>query len=544
MRAVAQASGATWDAASKAFLFRGDRLPDGLSPFAAEPYSWERFREDELNGIEAVAREPDPRHKLRPHQVDGAKAILRAERAGYPGFLLADDVGLGKTMAAWAAALRTEAETILVVCPLAVVAHWRRTISIMGDRGKRVVVINYDRLKKLFDVPANLASKAASRRSRKKTRKVRTQKGIARYGEVYPFDLVVYDESHKLRNLQTARSALCRKIDAAADFLLWMSATAGQDPLELAYLAPILAKSSGSKVSDLEAFEAWCRDQDMGVERGKFGKWTWRGHSDDPADKEMGERDLERVRELLFGGDVPVGIRRSPSDIQGWPQINRILMPMALSPEDKVLYAKAWSDFRDDLGLERTGKADSKNALVARLRFRQKASLLRTAATVDMVEEMRAQGFQVAVSVAFRETMEVIRSALESSGHEIACIDGSIGPAEKEARRLDFQHGRATVCIYTVEEGISLHQGEHNDVPRVNLLHDVRWSAIQSAQIEGRTHRDGRFSQIYWLVGEGTVEGRIANVVARRVRSMGKMQGDHDTVREIDALLHELGVAA
>jgi hypothetical protein len=63
------------------------------------------------------------------------------------------------------------------------------------------------------------------------------------------------------------------------------------------------------------------------------------------------------------------------------------------------------------------------------------------------------------------------------------------------------------------------------------------------AQIEGRCHRDGRFAQVYWAYADGTVEERIARVVARRIVSMKELVGDDtETVREIERLLDESNV--
>jgi len=121
-------------------------------------------------------------------------------------------------------------------------------------------------------------------------------------------------------------------------------------------------------------------------------------------------------------------------------------------------------------------------------------------------------------------------------------IHGDMTGPDKERQRMAFQQGKAPVCVYTVEEGISLHQGEYNDARRANLIHDLRWSAIQMKQIEGRTHRDGRFSQVYWMLGEDTVEEEIADIVARRIRSMSRMQGDESTVADIEKLLLSLAV--
>ena len=98
----------------------------------------------------------------------------------------------------------------------------------------------------------------------------------------------------------------------------------------------------------------------------------------------------------------------------------------------------------------------------------------------------------------------------------------------------------AKVVLFTVEEGISLHEGEHGNAPRSEVIHDLRWSAIQMAQIEGRCHRDGRFAQVYWAYADGTIEERVARVVVRRLLSMKDMIGDDtETVKEIERLLGE-----
>ena len=525
-RAVATASGARWEKEHRAFVFRGEELPSTLAPFRSKPYSFEKRVErqlnEQVNEMDVVLG--DGTLIPRPHQIDAIKAIAAARNAGHGGFLLADDVGLGKTISAWQSVLEMPlALDVLIVCPLSVVAHWRRTVLSMGDGGKRVVILNYERAGKLLDV-----SPAARK-------KVRTAKGLARVGKAPSFDVVIWDESHRCKNPAAARSKIAAKINAKAGFVFWLSATAGQNPLELSYLAPLLARVTKDKPGNLKDFENWCLGQGLGVSRGTYGRWEWRGDPD----------DCEKVRALLFDGAVPAGIRRLPQDIAGWPEINRILTPIELDPSARHLYDQAWTEFRREMELAARGRNPA-GGLAAILRFRQKSSLLRAPGTVELALELLENGHQVAISVAFLESMDAIQDGIEAELGEGGCalIHGSLPTPDKEDERLRFQRGGAPVVLFTVEEGISLHQGElldgvkGSETPRSEIIHDLRWSAIQVTQIEGRCHRDGRFAPVFWAYADGTIEERIAKIVCKRIQTMKAMVGDDvETVKEIERLL-------
>ncbi len=532
MRAVASACGAKWDADHGVFVWRGEALPAGLRPFVPVAYSWEAHVQRGLDRdagqpLASGGPAPEVRFVPRPHQEEAITLVGVAMRAKRPGFLLADDVGLGKTISAWEAIRRayppsaSRPASVLVVAPLAVLAHWRRTIASLGDAGHDVIVMNYERLGKLFEV------------SSEARRTIKSKKGLARKGSAADFDVIVWDESHKCKNPTSARSKLAAKLTAKATFCLWLSATAGQNPLELSYLAPLLASVTGESAKDLKDFEAWCKAQGLGLTRGAYGKWEWRGDAADSA----------KVRALLFepragangARGAAAGLRRRPEDLAGWPEIQRILAPIELDAEARALYEEAWTTFRRELELAPRGR-DPKSGLAAALRFRQKSSLIRVPGTAELVRELHENGHQVAVSVAFMDTLERLRAELEELG--VATIHGGLSASAREEERMRFQRGEAKVVLFTVEEGISLHQGEHNDAPRSEVVHDLRWSAIQMAQIEGRCHRDGRFAQVYWAYADGTIEERVARVVVRRLLSMKDMIGDDtDTVKEIERLL-------
>lgn len=539
-RSEAQAAGARWDGDHKSYLWSGTSVPAALSVFRAPAYSWERLREDTLNGGAERQASTGDGMRPRPHQDAAIRTIHAAVAVGRRGFLLADDVGVGKTVSALEAALRLEdVSSLLIVCPLAVVEHWRQTVTRLGDRGKRIVVINYDRLSRLFDAPEAAPARAGRSAKKKRTPSARTlNKRKAAKGELMAeFDAVILDESHRLRNLQTLRAKYAARVADAAQFTLWLSATAGQNPLELSYLAPLLAEVTGARVRDVNDFEVWCQAQGIGIRKGAYGKWTW--DSESPT----AEADLELVRRLLFEGRVPAGLRRRPEDIAGWPEINRVAFPVSLEGENRALYLKEWAAFRQAMRLAggRT-RAESKNALVARLRFRQKASLLRVPGTLALIEDLIENRHQVAVSVEFLETLEAVRAGVEALGETCAVIHGNLTGPEREAQRRAFQQGRARVVVYTVTEGISLHAGDESvratTTPRANVIADVRYSAIAQAQIEGRCHRDGQNATVYYVYGSDTVEETVVQTAIGRMKTMKTMIGD-DTraIRAMEALL-------
>src|SRR5690606_26916582 len=123
------------------------------------------------------------------------------------------------------------------------------------------------------------------------------------------------------------------------------------------------------------------------------------------------QRDLHRIKALLFDRADAPAIRRLPTDIAGWPQIQRIVVPVELSPAERALYEQAWTEFRAAMRLARRG-GDPASGLAARRRFRQRASLLRVPGTVEQVLDLLDNGHQVAVSCEWLETIDAIRDAL------------------------------------------------------------------------------------------------------------------------------------
>jgi SNF2 family DNA or RNA helicase len=514
-RYKASALGAKWDKKTKAWIFSGNSLPVELRPFQPLPYSWEEYKFFESQP-KWTYREGNGSIRLRPHQIAARDAILAAKKASMSGFLLADDVGLGKTYSAWAAVLEQYRQArILVVSPVSVLPVWREAILSLGDGGNKVILLNYERLKKLFDLEEG--------------QKVKSLKGLAKRGSVMNFDAVIWDESHYLKSMYganaAARAKLAGKLYNASSFMIWLSATAGQNILELGYLKPLLL-GNDRQTTLLD----WCKHQGFKVTKGNYGRLNWEPSPDEE----------ERLHKILFQSKPLTGLRRLPQEVAGWPEIQRILFPVELNPEQQKLYDLAWKEFVAALLLDRKAGKVSQNGLVAALRLRQKASLLKVSATVDLVDDLVRSNKRVPVSVEFLDSLKAIAEGLDKKKISYATITGST--ADREVQRRRFQEGKCDVILFTVKEGISLHQGQllgKKDKARAQVVHDLRWSGIDQHQIDGRSHRDGQYCPIYWMILKGTVEDKVAQRVLERMGGMAGIMGDVKDV--LGKLMDDLG---
>ena len=447
----------------------------------------------------------------RPHQVSATNAIRAARDSGRPGFLLGDLTGLGKTLSAWAAVAAMPEQDVLIVCPKGAVPQWRRTIALSGLAAKRVTITNYERTKALL-VPAPASSRRSTRAKNNE---------VARHGRPKrTWAIVVFDESHRLRNPYAQQTMACRQMADGAAFTLYLSATAGQSPHEFGYLGRLLGCAAGQPTETLADFRGLMKALGIGRAKGRWTNWRW----------EANERDRRVIADLLYKGPNAIGMRRLPSDIEGWPEVQREVAPTVLTPTERRLYDATWREFRREFGL--LGGSTRKPAgWAADLRFRQKASLLRAAGTAAFVADLLEAGQQVAVSVAFLETSTVIVQALAGRAWRVGEINGRASAEANERSRVDFQTGKLDVMVFTVTESISLHRNEMpgGDRLRSLVVHDMRHSAIQIQQIEGRCHRDGERAVIYYAFAEDTVEERVAATAIVRMAAMNGMAGD-DTV--------------
>lgn len=160
----------------------------------------------------------------RPYQF---RPIIKLLRTGRHRLLIADEVGLGKTIEAgliWTEFdARGQADRVLVVCPSMLVPKWRAE---MVERfGYEVAELDADGLNEVLE-RAEYDRLPPRFRAICSLERLRMWEGLGRLNDLTPrFDLVIVDEAHSVRNTGTRSHALACLLADWAEALVFLSAT-------------------------------------------------------------------------------------------------------------------------------------------------------------------------------------------------------------------------------------------------------------------------------------------------------------------------------
>lgn len=191
------------------------------------------------------------RTTFRPYQF---KPVLKLLQTGKARLLIADEVGLGKTIEAgliWTELeARNEADRVLIVCPSNLLGKWAEE---MEDRfGFELKELDSDGLQQF------LARHKENRLPKRQAyicsiERLRSWGGLEELEVIPPeFDLVIVDEAHSMRNQTTKSYALGTELSGWADHLVFLTAT----PInlregDLLSLLELLAPEDYGSIDDL-----------------------------------------------------------------------------------------------------------------------------------------------------------------------------------------------------------------------------------------------------------------------------------------------------
>jgi SNF2 family DNA or RNA helicase len=454
------------------------------------------------------------------HQIAAVKTVLNRMRGRA---LLADEVGLGKTVEAaiilaelWR---RRLVRRVLVLAPPGLVTQWQEELR----RKACLDFVSHDA------EPFRQAGREAWQRFERVVASFHTAKRPehARVIEEIPYDLVIVDEAHHLRNARTVLWQFVNRLRRT--YLLLLTATPVQNDLdELFNLVTLLQPG---QLSTLRAFH---RDH------------VARGDRRQP-------RDPEGLRRLLT--DVMVRNRRATTMVGLTRRVARTVTVAPTSAE-QVLYAELSEFLRQncrsggeitrmmaqtlqmELGsspraaaatLERLGKGTQPEPLLRDLeRFHEQARTVgEDAKSRALLSLVRTWPDKLLVFTRFRATQEYLAGVLREAGEPIVLYHGALRRAEKDVAIRVFE-GPARILISTEAGG----EGRNLQFAHGLVNYDLPWNPMRIEQRIGRLSRVGqtRDVHVFNLVAAGTLEETLLEVLDAKINMFELVIGEIDMI--------------
>src|SRR5205085_4743774 len=505
---------------------------------------------------------------VKPHQVSVAHQVLSAPQ---PRFVLADEVGLGKTIEAGlvlSGLLHAGlVKRCLVVAPSHLTVQW--LAELFHKFNLLFTLMDPDRAKDDREAaeaeapddddspwgrhPLVITSLEWLSRSREGT------KAAAGAG----WDLVIVDEAHHLRGAKAYEVA--QALARSTWGLLLLTATPLQlDPAEYHALLRLVDPAPAATEQELRARLA--RQGDLSAEvRALLGGDAAAAERiaalfpDDPALRELRGKPLLAHLAESYGLSARL-LRNRRAVVGGFTPRRLTRIPVHLTEEERKLehdVRRALSHAKLPSGavlaslLRRMGS--SPPALAAGLsaagekKLAQRALALAKDSKLEAFQDLLAElgpSEKVLVFAEPRETIEYLRAALARRHIEALGYVGDLSPADRDKMVARFRDPDGPRVLLSTELG-----GEGRNFQHCHVLvnYDLAWSPAAIEQRIGRIDRIGQSREvdIFAFRSEGTLSARVLDLLDGAVGVFREPVGGLDYVLEsVEAELTALGARA
>jgi len=471
-----------------------------------------RIDAERLSLVEAFDRLLTTEHNRieeYPHQLQAALRVLREMRGRA---LLADEVGLGKTIEAALVMkeylARGMVRTVLILTPPSLARQWQMELSEkfleeipLADRPGDW--LRHDRV---------IGSLDTAKQAR------HAEKLLCR-----PWDLVIVDEAHRICNSKTLGWKLVDSLQRR--YLLLLTATPVQNDLRELYNLITLLRP------------------------GQLGSYrTFRAQFVDPGDPRK-PVNTPRLKQLL--SECMVRNRRSQVAVKLPPRHARTYAA-PLSPSERALYDRVAALSRGShlrgseamrLLLLLQEACSSPEAVASTLRqlalkderfvtLAAEAELVSECAKADSVVRIaRDAGDRVLVFTEYRETQKRLAAHLEQAGIPAVLFHGGLSRGERfEAVRRFARHSpREAPVMVSTESGC---EGQNLQFCNILVNYDLPWNPMRLEQRIGRLHRLGqeRDVHVFNLAAADTIEADLLELLEKKIRMFELVVGEMDLI--------------
>jgi len=447
------------------------------------------------NDVYKLLRQTFTHHRehLYQHQIPAVDFIHRNNGT----CLLADDMGIGKTVESLTYALEADVKSLLIVCPASVLYKWQDEVTkwtgwdsqivLTGKlpiNGARVLIMSYAiMLRRVYELADRV------------------------------FDLAIFDESTHINNPKAKQSLAADQIIAKSK--LFLSGTPFMNrPIELFHVLhmidPFSFKSYWSfaqKYAGAERTEIW-------TSGGRRTIWDVSGAT-----------NLDELKQKI----APIVIRRTKSEVMQYlPEITRTIIDVEL--KNKSEYLSALLDFKRYL--KEHGKTLTSNALTKLNYLRQIIGQGKIDSACELAEEALSDPNRKVVLYAHHKDV-VSKLVGKLSDYGCATVVGDDSNTKRAETVKKFQEQTLPRVLVISDAG-----GEGIDMYRADTLIVVElpWHDSALEQIEGRVHRNGQKNAVtsYIVLGRNTIDEHIYELIRSKRDVKGELFNMNNVIELIE----------
>lgn len=422
---------------------------------------------------------------LRDYQKRGAEWLLAHRQGGiYRGGILADHMGLGKSLTALIAARAMQKLfdcPVFVVAPISLLDNWHRE----AERAEvRIETFSWAKLPKPLE--------------------------SSKY-------VLVCDESHYMQNSESQRTKkaleLAKHENCLAAWLLTGTPIKNGRPINL---YPLLCAVEHPLAADKWEYQKYY----CNAHHNYFGKksvWDTTGAA--------------HLDELAIKTEDVILRRTKQECLTELPAKTRLYKPVDLESKEAAAYQEQVQELvKDYRQRAKEGKVDADaEALVTLNYLRKVGSEFKVGAAIALAEELLEQGQQVVLFTEFLESAKAIHAVL---GKEL--LTGETPPQERQALVDRFQSGESKIFVGTIKAGgVGLTLTAASNV----ILVDRPWTPGDTEQAEDRCHRLGQQNAVFttWLQ-LGDIDRAIDSLLIQKQQRIELvLKGKRKTLRGLDS---------
>ena len=455
---------------------------------------------DKYNNVLAKSKK-----KLYKHQEEGIKFLLSRN-----GCILADDMGLGKSIQSIVAALESGAKKILVVCPSSAKINWEREINVFCNEtaiieGKKwndakFTIINFDILK-------NFHTLIEGRRELTEEELLLLKRDLANAN----LDLAIIDEAHYLKNNDSIRGKIMVELTAKHNIpRVWLltGTPVANRPMDFFNLLKIIKSPIA---------ENWKHFAVRYCDGKKFFKTLKNGQK-----KQIWITDGASNLDELASKTKNIIIRRLKTEVLGMP--DKVISPTyhRLNTKEWIQYEQLWDDYLQKRVSEGKRNGNLQKDLVELILLRQFIASVAIPHTIEMVENAIEMGRKVIIFTSFTEELQILQNHF---GKLAVAHNGPMTANQKQKSVDSFQNNpKVKVFIGNIKSaGVAITLTEATVV----VFNSFDWVTGNNEQAEDRAYRIGQKNDVnvYYQLFDDTISIRMWETLKQKKQIINTILG-------------------